>query len=140
MPPTDRLRALRAPLAVGALGAGAFVALAVRDPHVAGSWGSCAFLGVTGHWCPGCGGLRAVNDLAHLDVGAALSSNAAAVLLAAGLAVWWVVWTWSRARGVPVRWQRYLNGWTVGAATALWVVFAVVRNLPGFEALGPAPV
>ncbi len=134
------LRALRGPLVVGALGAGALVALAVRDPHVAGSWGSCVFLQATGHWCPGCGGLRAVNDLAHLDAGAALSSNAAAVALIAGLTAWWVVWTWTSARGVRVRWQRWLNGWTIGGLTALWAVFAVVRNLPGFEALGPAPV
>ncbi len=134
------LRTLRGPLAVGALGAGSVVALAVRDPHVAGSWGSCAFLSFTGHWCPGCGGLRAVNDLAHLDVAGALSSNAFAVLLAAGLTLWWAVWTWSSARGVRVPWQRWLNGWTIGAATTAWVVFAVVRNLPGLEALGPAPL
>jgi hypothetical protein len=134
------LRALRGPLSVGALGAGTFLALAVRDPHVEGSWGSCVFLQLTGHWCPGCGGLRAVNDLAHLDVPAALSSNAFAVLLALGLAAWWAVWTWSTARGVRVPWQRWLNGWTIGAATTAWAVFAVVRNLPGLEALGPAPL
>lgn len=134
------VQALRGPLAVGALGAGAVAALAVRDPHVSGSWGGCIFLQLTGWWCPGCGGLRAINDLTRLDVPAALSSNAAAVVLVVAVTAWWAVWTWSRVTGVQVPWQRWLNGWTIGAAAAAWIVFAVVRNLPGFEALGPLPV
>ena len=131
------MTSLRGPLVVGALGAGAVVALAVRDPHVAGSWGGCVFLQATGHWCPGCGGLRAVNDLAHLDLAGAVSSNAAAVVLVAAVGLWWVGWTWATARGVQVPWQRWFNGWSMGTAAAAWAVFAVVRNLPGFEGLGP---
>ena len=40
----------------------ATLALHLRDPHSSGTWGYCpsALLGFS---CPGCGGLRAVNDL-----------------------------------------------------------------------------
>ena len=53
-------------LAGGVLAAS--VLLHLRDPHRSGSWGYCPWLMLTGTYCPGCGGLRAVNDLAHGDV------------------------------------------------------------------------
>ena len=44
-------------------------------------------LAITGRPCPGCGGLRAVNDLTNGDVAGALSSNLMAVaLVVAGFA------------------------------------------------------
>ena len=71
---TDRWSRVRAPLlTIGGLAA-ATVALHYRDPHESGSWGYCPSAAL-GFWCPGCGGLRAVNDLTHGDVGAAASSN-----------------------------------------------------------------
>ena len=73
-PPATRGRRMLAPAAtIGGL-ALATLALHVRDPHSSGTWGYCptALLGFS---CPGCGGLRAVNDLTNGDVGAALSSN-----------------------------------------------------------------
>src|SRR5688572_20271930 len=54
--------------------AAATLALHLRDPHEQNSWGLCPSAAL-GFWCPGCGGLRAVNDLTHGEVGAALSSN-----------------------------------------------------------------
>ena len=39
---------------------------------------------LTGIYCPGCGGLRAVNDLTHGDLGAAASSNLLFVVAAPG--------------------------------------------------------
>ena len=56
------------------------LALHVRDPHQHGSWGLCPSAAM-GIYCPGCGGLRAVNDLTHGDVGAALSSNILVTLM-----------------------------------------------------------
>ena len=66
-------------LTIGGL-ALATVALHVRDPHQHGAWGLCpsAAMGV---YCPGCGGLRAVNDLTNAHVGAAASSNLLLVVL-----------------------------------------------------------
>jgi hypothetical protein len=86
---------------VGASGIGALGLLHVRDPHKTGSYGFCPFLLLTGHPCPGCGGLRAMNDLTHGDVVGALSSNAMAVVLLAVMAVAGVVWFYRRWRGKP---------------------------------------
>ncbi len=76
---------LRAPALVGAAGLGAAVLLHLHDPHDSGSYGYCPFLQLTGKPCPGCGGLRAVNDLTRGDFVAAVSSNVLAVALVAGL-------------------------------------------------------
>jgi hypothetical protein len=105
--PTDavglsRAELLRAPTLVGASGVGALGLLHLRDPHESGSYGFCPFLMVTGHPCPGCGGLRAMNDLTHGDVIGALSSNAMAVVLLAVMAVAGIVWFYRRWRGQPV--------------------------------------
>ena len=75
---------------VGGLGL-ATLALHLRDPHDSYSWGFCpsAALGLS---CPGCGGLRAVNDLTNLRLADAASSNLALVIaipiLIAAIVVW----------------------------------------------------
>src|SRR5690348_2914513 len=81
-PPTLRSRAerLRAPAAGAAAVAAATFALHVRDPHVSHSWGVCPLYALTGLYCPGCGGLRAVNDLGNGHVAQAASSNLLLVL------------------------------------------------------------
>lgn len=114
----------------------ATLALRLRDPHQSGSWGLCPSAQV-GIWCPGCGGLRAVNDLTHLHVVDAASSNLALVV-ALPVVVFFLA-----------RWA--LDGWTgrersagmsrdtvflVLALTAL-AAFTVLRNLPGFTWLAP---
>lgn len=77
---SERAHRLAPPLGtIAGLGLAA-VALRVRDPHVAGSWGLCPSAALFGVACPGCGGLRAVNDLTHLDLAAAASSNLLLVL------------------------------------------------------------
>ncbi len=82
-----------------------------------------------GFWCPACGGLRAVNDLTHGDVGAALSSNLVLVvlmpfaILALGL---WVIERW-RGTGSTIPWQRLKR--VLPAFLVLLIVFTVARNL-----------
>jgi hypothetical protein len=123
---------VRAPLlTIGGL-ALATAALHVRDPHERGSWGLCPSRAVLGIDCPGCGGLRAVNDLTHLRLEDALSSNLLVVLGIPVAVVLLALWTWDRWRGVraervppPVR--RGLLYAVVAAA----LVFMLVRNLPG---------
>ena len=44
-------------------GAAAMAVLRFHDPHARGSYAYCPFLYLTGHPCPLCGGLRAMNDL-----------------------------------------------------------------------------
>jgi hypothetical protein len=113
------------------------VALHVRDPHVSGSWGLCPWLLLTGTYCPGCGGLRAVNDLTHGDVVGAASSN---LLLVGALPVLAVVWLRRLAdgwRGV----RRYVDERaalrTTVAVLGLALLFWLVRNLPFASWLTP---
>lgn len=126
----SRPERLAAPLATTAGLALATVALRLRDPHESGSWGFCpsALLGFS---CPGCGGLRAVNDLTHGDLAAAASSNLLFVLaipLAVFLLGRWVYDAWTgRARGPTVLTSRAV---LVAAAVAT-ATFTVLRNLPG---------
>src|SRR4051795_13168531 len=99
--PGTRSRAtrLRGPvLLAGGLLAGS-VLLHLRDPHRSGSFGVCPWLLLTGTYCPGCGGLRAVNDLTRGDVGAAASSNLLFVVSAPVLVVWWARTTADRWSG-----------------------------------------
>ncbi len=124
-----RVQRITPPLAtVAGLGA-ATLALHVRDPHVPGSWGICPSYALFGVYCPGCGGLRAVNDLTNLDLGAALSSNLLFVLSAP-----FVVWVLGRTlvsawRGVPYS-PRVLGAPRFYLVlVGLMLVFMVVRNL-----------
>jgi hypothetical protein len=136
-PGRGRRERLRAPLlTIAGLGA-ATLALHLRDPHQRGSWGFCP-LALSGIYCPGCGGLRAVNDLTHADVKAAASSNLLVTvgipIAVVALALWAVrAWRGVPARRFPPRLERAL--WWSAAAAAL--VFAVVRNTPPGAWLAP---
>ncbi len=127
----SRLRRVAPPLVLAGGVLLASVALHLRDPHEQGSWGFCPWLVLTGTYCPGCGGLRAVNDLTRGDLAAAASSN---LLLVSSLPLLASLW----ARSTVRRWQgvrRPLPPSLVaaGATAAVLVValFWVVRNLPG---------
>ena len=138
--PTRRER-LQGPLITGALVGGLTLALRLRDPHESGSWGLCPFSALTGLYCPGCGGLRAVNDLTHGDVWGAASSNLVFVVLVPVLVVLWLRWTgraWaggSPATGTARPGVR-VGVWVTALAVVL-VVFAVLRNLPMGSWLAP---
>jgi hypothetical protein len=129
-----RTRRLAAPLLSAGVVGGLTAGLYYRDPHVRGSWGFCPFKALTGLDCPGCGGLRAVNDLTHHDLAGAASSNLLLVVAIPFVVVLWSLWVRRRWRvtsgrllpirvpGAPLRW-----GQVALAVLALWTV---VRNLP----------
>jgi hypothetical protein len=110
--------------------------VAASDPD--GTLGPpCPFRSVTGWWCPGCGLTRATHHLLRGDIGQALRFNLfVAVVLVAAAAAWttWLLtslghrprWALSTSRVSPVVWA---------AASAVLVVFAVIRNLPGVDGL-----
>ena len=129
-------QSLRAPAAtIGGL-ALATLALRLRDPHESGSWGLCPSAAL-GFWCPGCGGLRAVNDLTHGDLLAAASSNLLLVVALPFAVVGLVLWTLDRAAGRHRRLDPRVGrplGWSV---LALVVTFTVVRNLAVGSWLAP---
>jgi hypothetical protein len=125
----SRSALLRDPLLIGGAGLASLALLHVRDPHDPGSYGYCPFLLLTGHPCPGCGGLRAMNNLTNGDFVGAVSSNAMAVVLLGLLFGAWLVWIVRRWRGQ----DGPLPGLT--ATGVVWValafgVFGVVRNTP----------
>lgn len=122
-------------VAAAVLGASLLVHL--RDPHQSGSWGFCPWLVLTGTYCPGCGGLRAVNDLTHGDLAAAASSNLLFVGSVPLLLFWWARWVHDRWTGL----NRVVNTHRSLVLGSLFLgltgVFWTVRNLPGAGWLAP---
>jgi hypothetical protein len=132
-----RTRRLAAPLLSAGVVGGLTAALHYRDPHVQGSWGFCPFKALTGLDCPGCGGLRAVNDLTHHDLVGAVSSNLLLVLAIPFVVALWALWVRRRWRGTG---GRLLPIWVPGAplrlgqvSLAVLALWTVVRNLPVAE-------
>jgi hypothetical protein len=126
--------ALPAATAAGAVAAVAFVGAV--DPNQAGHYPTCPFLAATGYWCPGCGSLRAIHALAHLDVATALARNPFTVLTVVGFAVAFVVWVRRRWLGQP---RTYVApAWLLYSLLAGVLAFWVLRNVPGWTWLSPA--
>ena len=134
-PPTRRERMVAPVVTIGGL-ALATVALHLRDPHQSGSWGICPTAAM-GFACPGCGGLRAVNDLTHLDLAAAASSNLALVVALPFVVLGLAVWALDRWRGHPPRLSAQASQRLAVAVVVLLTVFAVLRNLPAGAWLAP---
>jgi uncharacterized protein DUF2752 len=126
-----RSERLRTPLLTASSLAMATMALHVRDPHVTHSWGVCPLYALTGIYCPGCGGLRGVNDLTNGHLGQAASSNLLLVLALPFAAFFFVRWTHGAWTGREVRVVPALPRPVTTGLLVLVVVFTVVRNLPG---------
>lgn len=126
-----RSERLRSPLLTAGTLAAATIALHVRDPHVTHSWGVCPLYALTGLYCPGCGGLRGVNDLTNGHPAQAASSNLLLVLALPFAAVFFVRWAYGAWSGREVRAIPVLPKPVVTGLLVLVVVFTIVRNLPG---------
>ncbi len=137
LPRVGVARRLSRPIAVAGAGVLAVSALVLHDPHVAGSWGVCPFLALTGLYCPACGGLRAVNDLAHLRLADAVDSNVLAVSMVAYGTLVWLVWTVAQLRGKRFAYRPWLSPAVMIVLLVVAVVFAVIRNLPFGSWLAP---
>ena len=125
----SRWQRIRPPVVLAAVVLTLSVALHFRDPHEQGSWGFCPWLVLTGTYCPGCGGLRAVNDLTRGDIGSAASSNLLFVS-AIPLATWmWVRSLSQRWRGVREPLPRDVVKVATAVIVVLVVAFWVARNL-----------
>jgi len=119
----------------GVLAATAVVALV--NPNEGGHYPTCPLLALTGIYCPFCGGLRAVHDLAHLDITGALDRNPLAVIVLPILAIVWLLWAQRAFTGRQLLRFR-LPSWWGWATVAVLGVFMVLRNLPGGSWLSPA--
>lgn len=119
-------------LAVAALGAWL---LRTYDPGAAGSlFPSCIFRDLTGWYCPGCGLTRALHALVHFDLARAFAMNALLVPALPLLALM-AAQGFSRRPLLPRALARV--AFDGRAWIALLLLFGVLRNLPGLEALAP---
>lgn len=125
-------RRLLGPVTASLVLGAAAVYTAAANPYQSGFFPSCIYLATTGHWCPGCGGLRATHELLRGDFGAAMGMNPVVVLVILPLIVfsmgWWM-WSAAGVRTPRVR----IPTWAAWALPALLGVFWVVRNIPALE-------
>jgi hypothetical protein len=128
---------LRAPLVVAGAVAAATALVAMRDPHLHGSWGFCPFLALTGRPCPLCGGLRAMNDLTRGDLRSALATNLLVVLAVPAVASAWVIWVRRRVAGHGREEPPLPSAPLTWAGLVLVIAFGVLRNTPWGSVLGP---
>ena len=135
--PRTRRQRVSGPLLLAGGVLGASVLLHLRDPHQGGAWGYCPWLLLTGTYCPGCGGLRAVNDLTHGDVAAAASSNLLLVASAPLLVLAWSRTTLDRWQGRVRAVDPRVHVRLVVGVAVLAVVFAVARNTAAGAWLAP---
>ncbi|QIS08337.1 DUF2752 domain-containing protein [Nocardia arthritidis] len=124
-----RWRTRGVPLLVAGAGIGALVLLHLRDPHQEGSYGECPVYALTGWYCPGCGGLRAVHNLTDGHLIDAIHSNILALPLVMAFLVWVTDWTVRAWRGQSMRLPS-IGIRTAGVFFALLAVYSVLRNTP----------
>jgi hypothetical protein len=115
---------------------GAVALVAVVDPNEPGHYPTCPLLAMTGLYCPGCGSLRAVHDLAHGDLAGAMARNPLTVVVVGAMLVAYAAWVRRAYLGQPQQWRP--QRWMVIALIAVYVGFGVLRNLPGWTWLSPA--
>jgi hypothetical protein len=127
----SRSERMRGPVLSAAAVAATTLALHVRDPHVTHSWGVCPLFALTGVYCPGCGGLRAVNDLSNAHLGQAASSNLLLVLAIPFVFVLFARWGYATWTGRDLRVVPVVPAGVRVGLVVLMVVFTVARNLPG---------
>ena len=109
----------------------AAVILFFLDPAVTSIYPSCPLHTLTGLYCPGCGGLRALHQTLHGNLSAALRLNPLFVLALPLIVYELSLRLFSFLTGRPVRATllRFLGPTTLlGVALA----YAVLRNLPFF--------
>lgn len=117
--------------------AAATAVVALVNPNEKGHYPTCPLLAMTGIYCPFCGGLRAVHDLAHLDIGGALARNPVAVLALPLIAILWLLWAQQAFTGRRLL-TLHAKPWWGWAVLGFLAVFMVARNLPGATWLSPA--
>ncbi|MBB5779803.1 DUF2752 domain-containing protein [Nonomuraea jabiensis] len=133
---TTRLKELLAPLGVAGATVAVFAFVGMVDPNQPGHYPTCPFLAITGLYCPGCGTLRTIHALAHLDPATALGMNPLAVAMMPFLLFWWGRWVVRALQGRPRRTTLAHPAW-LWAFIAIVMVYWVVRNLPFGAFLAP---
>jgi hypothetical protein len=105
--------------------------LFVFDPAICGFYPPCPFHKLTGLYCPGCGSLRAIHQLLHGNLTAALGLNPFMVLSLPFMGYWLI------SRGVlAVRNRPLIN--VIVPSFWIWLLlisillFWILRNIPRY--------
>ncbi|WP_245672434.1 DUF2752 domain-containing protein [Nocardia anaemiae] len=123
------LRAMGWPLVAAGVGVGAALLLHFRDPHGEGSYGICPVYALTGLYCPGCGGMRGMNNLTDGRILDAIHSNLLVLPLVLAFVLWIGDWSIRAWRGERMRLPR-LSRTTMWVFFALLIGYSVLRNTP----------
>ena len=114
--------------AVAAAGVSGAAMLYRFPPQEYSFYPRCPFYALTHHYCPGCGATRAIAELLHGHVAAALHFNAAVVVIMPVLLWYFRVMYWTAVRQDRVVWPR-VPEWSWKTALACVLLFAVIRDL-----------
>jgi hypothetical protein len=114
--------------AVAATGLAAAAFLYRYSPQQHSFYPRCPFYALTHHYCPGCGATRAVAELLHGHVAAALYFNAAVTVLMPVLLWYFARMYWTAVREDRVEWPQ-VPEWSSRATLAFVLIFAVVRDI-----------
>jgi hypothetical protein len=101
------------------------------EPGRTGFFPGCPFRAITGLTCPGCGTTRALHQLLHGNLLAALELNPLLILLLPVLGCILVYYTWCAIKGKPMA-QLVLPRGYAWAFYALVVVFWILRNTAAY--------
>jgi len=127
-------RALYAWVALGVLGAAAFVLLGEVPALTGGGFVICAFKRTTGISCPGCGMTRAMAALARGDLWSALQLHPFAPLLLVESVLLWLMGARSLLRrgvlDLPSKLIERLIVWQGAALLVLWIARLATGTLP----------
>ncbi|MDR1852100.1 MAG: DUF2752 domain-containing protein [Propionibacteriaceae bacterium] len=126
--PRQVLPAWAKPVGVGALGLGGLIWIATVDPNEPGHYPTCPSLWLAGIYCPGCGSLRGIHALTHLDFAALVGMNPALLLALPYLGWAWVFWL-LRSVGLAQR-KRLAPAWVLWTLFGALLAYWVLRNIP----------
>ncbi|HZE38015.1 MAG TPA: DUF2752 domain-containing protein [Stackebrandtia sp.] len=137
---TTRLRQrfpLLEPAGVLLLIVGIATYVGIKDPNEHGHYPTCPFLMFTGYYCPGCGSLRAIHALVHLDIVTALRLNILTVCVMIPIALFYYFrWATERVLGRSIR-KRMVKPWVIWTLFYGLLAFWLLRNLEPFAFLAP---
>jgi hypothetical protein len=122
--------------ALGGAGLLALALLYAYDPAEHARFLECPLHKLTAVWCAGCGGQRALHALLHGQLHHALALNLVAVLGLPVAAYLYTAWALQVLAAIRMPLPRPTPQ-RVACLVLACLVYAVVRNLPGFAWLAP---